>query len=273
MPVRSFLLEAPPEALHVRAVQPGRTNVNLYTAYARLRSTGIPSRQRMNARLGKRRLHRLREALEAVHAHDKAILYPPSLQFAENVEPQDRPLHRSHPQAEDLLLSPEVYRKAHEDRPRLYRALLARLYEERVEIRYGVDLLQRTGLPGEYVFVNARRHVRDERGRNVGSVELLDRLLYRACALAPGVEVDDRLVETAHAPLALLHDLRFEGAVAVPRHLYIEQTRLALDALPRIAVATVAAVVARHSMGRITQIVRQLRIKGGLYGALAYRAE
>ena len=70
MPVRSFLLEAPPEALHVRAVQPGRTNVNLYTAYARLRSTGIPSRQRMNARLGERSLHRLREALEAVHAND-----------------------------------------------------------------------------------------------------------------------------------------------------------------------------------------------------------
>ena len=46
-----------------------------------------------------------------------------------------------------------------------------------------------------------------------------------------------RPVESAHAPLALLNDLRLEGPVTVPGHLQIERTDI------------------------------------GLYGALAYRAE
>ena len=227
----------------------------------------------MNARLGEHRLQRLRETLEAVYAHDKAILHPTSLQLTENVEPRDRPLRRSHPQAEDLLLSLKVDRKAHEDRPRLHGALLAILHEERVEMRYGVDLLQRTRLPSEHVFKGTRRYVRDERGRNVGSVEFLDRLLNRTRALAPGVEVDDRFVESAYAPLALLHYLRLEGAVTIPGHLQIERARLGLDPLPHVAVAAVAAVLACYGVGRITQIVRQFSLKDGLYGTLAYRAE
>ena len=88
-----------------------------------------------------------------------------------------------------------------------------------------------------------------------------------------GVQVDDGFVNATHAPLALLHYLRLEGAVAVPGHLQVERTPLGLDALPRVAVAAVAAVLACYSVWRVAQVVRQLRIEGRLDGALAYGAE
>ena len=79
-------------------------------------------------------------------------------------------------------------------------------------------------------------------------------------AQASGVEREDLLIERRHPTLALLDQLGFEAAVAVPGELDIELTGVALEGLVSMAVAVVAAI----STGRIVFLVAEMVSQFGL---------
>ncbi|GGT57234.1 hypothetical protein GCM10010271_71200 [Streptomyces kurssanovii] len=64
--------------------------------------------------------------------------------------------------------------------------------------------------------------------------------------------------------LALLDDLRLEGAVAVARHGYLHRADVGKDRLGACAVAGVATVLARWIVLVIAEVIGDLTFQGGL---------
>jgi hypothetical protein len=77
---------------------------------------------------------------------------------------------------------------------------------------------------------------------------------------APRIQGDDPLVEPLQPGLALAHDLRLEGPVAIAGHGQVHRADIGQHGLPAIAVAAVA----RTAPGRVVLLIAQ--VPGHLLG-------
>lgn len=119
----------------------------------------------------------------------------------------------------------------------------------------GIDGLEGPHLPGLEIVDHALGHGRDEHGRDLGAVKLLQVGLDVAGGQAPGIERDHLVVETRQTPLALLHQLQLEGTGAVARHLERQAASVGQHGLRAAAIARVVARI----LGALVRVVIQVR--------------
>src|SRR6201999_3787352 len=94
----------------------------------------------------------------------------------------------------------------------LDRSAFADAHEERVDVDDRVDAIERPRLPGARFVEHGVRDARDEVGRYLGAIELVEMPLDVADAHAAGVQSEHLVVEALEAALVLGHQLRLEGA-------------------------------------------------------------
>ena len=119
-------------------------------------------------------------------------------------------------------------------------ALVADLDPERVEEDHRIDRIEWPVLPFPHLVEDGVGDPADQVGRDVDGIEFAQVALDLADRHAPGVQRDDLVVEAVQAALALGHDLRFEAAVAITRHVDLHHAVLGQHRLGIAAVAVVA---------------------------------
>ena len=136
------------------------------------------------------------------------------------------------PEPEDLLVALHVDAEGEVDVLVLHEPAVAPLHDEGVQEDDRVDGIERPVLPCLDLVEDAVGHPRDQVGRNLDRVHLLQLGLDVADAHAARVHRDDLLIEAGHARLVLPHQLGLKRAVPVPWDANRDFTLLALEHLP-----------------------------------------
>ncbi len=174
------------------------------------------------------------------------------------------------PQAENVLVAPFVHadrqirRRARQGAPGAHRSGVPHLDVDRVQIHDRVRVPQRPALPLRVLLHHHVGHPRDQIGRHLDAVQLPHRLPDPARRHAPGEQMDHLVVEARKTPAVLLHQLRLERALAVPRNLQRHGPRVGEHRLGVVAVARVAG----NALLRLRQVDLHLRVQDPL-GQLA----
>jgi hypothetical protein len=198
---------------------------------------------------------RVGQAGQPVAAHDAHIGHAAALQLAEDGEPELGGLAggRADPQAQDLLSAVAVDADRHIDRPVGHHPV-ADLHHQRIDEDHRVDAVQRPGLPLREL---VHHRVSDPGDQVRGHLHAVDLAQVRA-DVAGGhparIQRDDPLIEALQPGLALAHDLRLEGPVAVPGHRQVDGADIGQHGLAGGAVAVVAAA----PPGRVVLVIAQV---------------
>src|SRR5216683_7434670 len=131
-----------------------------------------------------------------------------------------------------------------------------------------IDRIERPRLPGTDLVDHRLGHVRDQRGRHLHLIDILQVALDLPCRHAARVQGQDLVVEAMPARLPLGHQLRLEARLPVPRHLDLHRPEVALQPLAARPVAAVAALAAFRRVPFVAQMRRQLRTQRPLHHRL-----
>ena len=127
-----------------------------------------------------------------------------------------------------------------------------------VEEDHRIDRIERPVLPFAHLVKDGVGDAADQVGRDVDGIEFAQVALDLANRHTAGVQRDDLVVEAVEAGLALGHDLRLEGAVAIARHVDIDRSVLGQHRLGIAAVAVVAGPPAGGIALLVAEMMRQL---------------
>jgi len=229
----------------------------------------------LNRRLGKDRFDRLREPLEPIDAADQDVSDAALFELGQDLHPELRALVGLEPQAENFAVSVEVDPHRHITRLALHTAAVADLQHQRVEEHHRVHVIEWPGLPGPGVVHDRVGDLGDQVPADGHTVDLL-----QVRADVPGrhpsrVQGEDLLIEPLKTPLALSHDLRFKGPVAIPWRVDLDLTVLGDQRLGRRPVPGVPHPARGLSVGLIAEMVRQLDLHRPLdqaFGQLAQQS-
>ena len=142
-----------------------------------------------------------------------------------------------------------------------------------VQVDDRVDRIQRPGLPRLDLVDDRIGHGRDQAGRDLRAVHLLQVRLDLAHRHAAGVQRQDLVVEAGPAGLVLGNQLRLEAALAVAGHLDRQRAELALERLAAAAVAGVAGRVGHRRMPVVAEVLGHLGVQRLLHQQLGQLLE
>jgi hypothetical protein len=219
---------------------------------------------RLDDGAGPGRLDRLREPGQPVTAGDQHVLDAAVAELSEHPGPKLRPLAGLDPDPQHVLDAVGV------DPDRDVGGLVpdgvvvADLHHQRIQVQNRIDRLQRPGLPRLDLLGDRVGDVGDRFVRQLGAQRALQMGLDVADRHPARVEADDHVAQTADPALALRHQLRIEGSVAVPRGGQVEVPDLGAQPLIGDPVPGVTGPLPRRVMLLIPQMTGQLRLQTGL---------
>lgn len=199
----------------------------------------------------------LRGVLQSVQTRDQDILDAPGFQIRQHLRPELRAFVRRRPQPQHVLLSIEINADGHVHCPVIHPPFVSHLHHLRVQKHNRFDRLLRPVLPRRDLLQHRVGDFGNQRRTHLHGGNLFDVTLDFARRHPACVHRQNLVVEAGKPRLVLGHRLRLECAIAIPGHRDLGLSELALDGLPRRAVAGVAAAPARRIVLPVAQMAGQ----------------
>jgi hypothetical protein len=201
----------------------------------------------------------LGKALQAIDDGNQDVLDATVLHLVHHPQPELGPLVGFDPETEDLFCTIAAHAERDMHRFVADMAFIPDLDPQGIEEHQRIDRLQRPRLPGRHFIKHRIGDRRDQVGRHVDAVKLLDMPDDLARAHPTRIHRHDLLVEARKAALILGKQLRVEARLTVSRDRELKRAAIGQNRLAAVAIAAVASGLFTREVAIHLRVQRPLR--------------